>query len=55
MKKTFQQPNYVKFDVMLNDRYVCTMKYIHLTDDERKDVEKYFAPLAQKLLNKNYN
>lgn len=26
-----------------------------LTDDERKDVEKYFAPLAQKLLNKNYN
>ena len=26
-----------------------------LTDDERKDVEKYFAPLAQELLNKNYN
>ena len=26
-----------------------------LTDDERKDVEKYFAPLAQKLLNKNAN
>ena len=30
-------------------------KWEKLTDDERKDVEKYFAPLAQKLLNKNYN
>lgn len=30
MKKTFQQPNFVKFDVMLNDRYVCTMRYRHL-------------------------
>ena len=29
-EKTFQQPNYVKFDVMLNDRYVCTMRYRHL-------------------------
>lgn len=30
-------------------------KWEKLTDDERKDVEKYFAPLAQKLLNNNYN
>lgn len=30
-------------------------KWEELTDDERKDVEKYFAPLVQKLLNKNYN
>ena len=30
-------------------------KWEKLTDDERKDVEKYFAPLAQKLSNKNYN
>ena len=30
-------------------------KWEKLTDDERKDVEKYFAPLVQKLLNKNYN
>ena len=29
-EKTFQQPNYVKFGVMLNDRYVCTMRYRQL-------------------------
>lgn len=30
-------------------------KWEKLTDDERKDVENYFAPLAQKWLNKNAN
>lgn len=27
MKKAFHKTNYVKFDVMLNDRWVCTLRY----------------------------
>lgn len=29
MKKTFHPPHYVKFDVMLRDRWVCTLRYPH--------------------------
>lgn len=27
--KTFHQPHYVKFDVMLWDRWICTLRYPH--------------------------
>lgn len=54
--KTFRQPNYVKFDVMLNDRYVCTMRYRHLPvfAISEKEIVDYVISQRPSLKNKPF-